>query len=35
MLQLATIPEVSTAFEEFTRRALCQESLLFLRDVIE
>ncbi|CAM9552126.1 unnamed protein product [Scytosiphon promiscuus] len=33
--KVAAMPEVSAAFEDFTRKALCQESLLFLRDVTE
>ncbi|CAM9850661.1 unnamed protein product [Scytosiphon promiscuus] len=31
--RVVAIPEVSAAFEAFTRKALCQESLLFLKDV--
>ncbi|CAM9305462.1 unnamed protein product, partial [Hapterophycus canaliculatus] len=33
--KVAAIPEVSAAFEDFTRKALCQESLFFLKDVTE
>lgn len=32
-LQVVSMPEVSGAFEEFSRKALCQESLAFLKDV--
>ena len=31
--QVMSTPETSAAFEEFSRKALCQESFLFLRDV--
>lgn len=32
-MQVAKVPEVSVAFEKFCRRALCQESVLFLKAV--
>ena len=31
--QVMSIPEVSAVFEAFSRKALCQESFLFLKDV--
>lgn len=33
LLQVMAMPNVSAAFEEFSRKALCQESLFFLKDV--
>lgn len=30
---VAAVPEVAAEFEEFARRALCQESVLFLQEV--
>ncbi|CAM9552057.1 unnamed protein product [Scytosiphon promiscuus] len=33
--KVAAMPGVSAAFEDFTRKALCQESLLFLKDVTD
>ena len=32
-VQVAQIPEISAAFDEFSRKALCQESVLFLKAV--
>ena len=32
-MQVAKVPEVSAAFDEFARKALCQESVLFLEAV--
>ena len=34
LLQVMSMPKVSVAFEDFSRKALCQESIFFLKDVM-
>ncbi|CAN0389501.1 unnamed protein product, partial [Laminaria digitata] len=31
--KVVAVPEISEAFEEFSRKALCQELVMFLKDV--